>query len=129
MSTNGVAFFNNVIDLINRAHGLGRLEEAMVKDEWIQVPAHRVLRMTFNRFNADFERVNPDVVLIEPGEPGGPHFRKKTDGTLFQVPRYHRMQDDMNHVLYLEAFVSSPAAEYLCSLCHQPVRQGRCACV
>jgi hypothetical protein len=73
--------------------------------EWIEIPAHRVLRIERNELWRDFR------VLDAQGNEMDPHcdtamspfrIQRKRDGKMFMTPRYHQSMDDFAGICYLE---------------------------
>jgi len=66
--------------------------------EWIEVPAHRVLRVDSLEYKRDFREVD------ENGQEPGFIYRiiRIKDAKVFRVPRYHAFKEDCNAVVFLE---------------------------
>jgi hypothetical protein len=102
--------------------------EPPVTDDWVHVPAHRVLRITHEQFKRDFAYYGRDDPI---------RLRRKVDGKLFRTPRWHRWEEDMGRLLYLEEMPVPKATDATesepsprpCGICKQPVLDGRCRCV
>lgn len=76
-----------------------------LKPEYIDVPAHRVLKLTVTQLQNDFEFLLEDgtrqsfenhillssVIIL-----------RKKDDKQFREPRWHRLQEDFGRIFYLE---------------------------
>jgi len=72
--------------------------------EWIEIPAHRVLKIDYNELKADFEALGEDGEILNwQNHPTAPTcYRRKRDGKLFRPPRFHAPFADFACVVYLE---------------------------
>ena len=69
--------------------------------EWIDVPAHRVLKISRLEWDTRFDKLN------ENGEPCSKSFERiycvvRDDGRVFRYPSYHIACDDYTDTVYLE---------------------------
>lgn len=68
---------------------------------WIEVPAHRVLRVEDWELKNDFESVDEsgnailEGVLIY-------RIIRKSDRKVFRMPKHHRIEEDFGKIVYLE---------------------------
>ena len=79
--------------------------------EWIEIPAHRILRLTYREFWEGFDVIIPNgervsiQELIERNWDSWSHdyiYIRKTDAKQFKAPQYHRWSEDWNHVFFLQ---------------------------
>ena len=68
---------------------------------WIDVPAHRVLEIDDIAYREEYEAVNADGHKTQFGQFIYRVIRK-SDGKLFQIPRYHYDSADLGRKVYLE---------------------------
>jgi len=69
--------------------------------EWIEVPAHRVLKIDYRIFKRDFVQVNENG---SPCSNGDRIYRiiRKSDSKMFMVPRWHCMAEDAGAWIFLQ---------------------------
>lgn len=68
---------------------------------WIEIPAHRVLAVSREQFDADYERLSEHgEVLISDAR--STHIRRTRDGKLFRWPRFHAGTFDAGNIITLE---------------------------
>lgn len=66
--------------------------------EWIEVPAHRVLRVEYLEYKRDFREVD------ENGQAPGFIYRiiRIKDAKVFRIPTYHAFTEDCDRLIFLE---------------------------
>lgn len=69
--------------------------------EWIEVPAHRVLRVDLAEFDLEYERLNEDGRSCLPGEIAA-IIRRTRDGRVFRQARWIPSGSAAHAAIYIE---------------------------
>jgi hypothetical protein len=70
---------------------------------WIEVPSHRVLKVTHEEFERDFVRYNPDGNICGQYDITYRIYRK-SDLMQFIEPRFHHRIEDCGNIVFLEPY-------------------------
>ena len=69
--------------------------------EWIDIPAHRVLKINYQEMLLDFHCLTEEGQIAHNGAAIHRVIRL-TDNKVFRIPRYHRVDEDMGQFFFLE---------------------------
>jgi len=81
-------------------------------DEWVYIPAHRVLKITFREFHDGFRKYNEGGEPAKPGETTY-RFERIADNKLFRAPTYHGAYDADHDLVYLEEVLDKQDSQRL----------------